>query len=181
VKPFAIRPATLADVPVLSQTVREGFEGYRAFLPPGWEPPAEEFEDARIIQRLGLDDTWCQIALDGSRPAGHVAFLAAREYTEDRPIIPGLAHLWMLFIREPWWGSGLAPHLLALAVAEATAQGYAAMRLFTPAGQARARAFYEREGFTTTGVPRWEQMLAFDLVEYRRDLRASIPDRAAPA
>jgi ribosomal protein S18 acetylase RimI-like enzyme len=167
---FEIRPATTADVAVLAETVRHGFEGYKAFLPPGWEPPAEEFEAARIGERLELEDTWCQIAFDGPEPAGHVAFLAAREQTDGRPVIPGLAHLWMLFIRAPWWGSGLAPHLLTLAVAEATAQGYATMRLFTPAGQARARAFYEREGFTTDGVPRWEPMLAFDLVEYRRDL-----------
>jgi GNAT superfamily N-acetyltransferase len=167
---FDIRAATLADVPLLSETVRQGFEGYRAFLPPGWEPPADEFEEARISERLGLEDAWCRIALDGAEPAGHVAFLAAREQTDARPLIPGLAHLWMLFIREPWWGSGLAPHLLSLAVAEAAGQGYAAMRLFTPAGQARARAFYEREGFASDGVRRWEPMLAFDLVEYRREL-----------
>jgi GNAT superfamily N-acetyltransferase len=170
VRSFEIRPATLADVPALSETVRQGFDGYRAFLAAGWDPPAEEFEEARITERLGLDDTWCRIALDGGEPAGHVAFLAAREQTEARPLIPGLAHLWMLFVREPWWGSGLAPHLLALAVAEATGQGYAAMRLFTPAGQARARAFYEREGFAMHRGPFWEPMLAFDLVEYRREL-----------
>ena len=167
---FQIRPAGLADAPMLSETVREGFEGYRAFLPAGWEPPASEFEAARITERLGLEDTWCRLAFEGSQVAGHVAFLAAREQTGGRPVIPGLAHLWMLFIREPWWGSGLAPHLLALAVAEAGDRGYAAMRLFTPAGQARARAFYEREGFTSDGVARWEPMLAFDLVEYRREL-----------
>jgi GNAT superfamily N-acetyltransferase len=169
-QPFEIRPATVADVPALSETVRQGFEGYRAFLPRGWEPPTEEFEVARITERLGLDDTWCQIAFDGSAVAGHVAFLAAREQTDDRPIIPGLAHLWMLFIREPWWGSGLAPHLLRRAVSEATEQGYDAMRLFTPAGQARARAFYEREGYLVDGDPHWEPMLALDLVEYRREL-----------
>ena len=135
---FEIRSATLADVPVLSETVRDGFERYRAFLPPGWDPPAEEFEDARITERLRLEDTWCRIAFEGPEPAGHVAFLAAREQTDGRPIIPGLAHLWMLFIREPWWGSGLAPHLLALAVSEAASQGYDVMRLFTPAGQGRA-------------------------------------------
>jgi GNAT superfamily N-acetyltransferase len=167
---FNIRPATLADVPVLAETVKQGFDGYRAFLPPGWEPPASEFEEARITERLALEDTWCQIALEGAKVAGHVAFLAAREQTDERPLIPGLAHLWMLFIREPWWGTGLAPHLLRGAIAEATAQHYATMRLFTPAGQARARAFYEREGFTVHRGPFWEPMLAFDLVEYRREL-----------
>jgi len=167
---FAIRPPTGDDIPVLAEIVREGFDGYRVFLPPGWEPPATEFERARIADRLGLEDTWCRLAFDGSEPAGHVAFLAAREETGSRPVIPGLAHLWMLFIRERWWGSGLAPHLLALAVTEAASRGYAAMRLFTPAGQARARAFYERESFVTDGIPHWEPMLGLDLVEYRREL-----------
>ena len=167
---LTIRPATLADVPMLGETVKEGFEGYKAFLPAGWEPPPSEFETARLEERLALDDAWCRVAFAGDDPAGHVAFLAAREQTDERPVIPGLAHLWMLFIREPWWGTGLAPELLRLAVAEAAGQGYAEMRLFTPAGQARARAFYEREGFTTDGELRPEPMLALDLVEYRRPL-----------
>jgi GNAT superfamily N-acetyltransferase len=167
---FTIRPATLADAPVLSETVRLGFETYKAFLPAGWEPPAEEFEHARIGERLALPETWCRMAFAGDDPAGHVAFLAARERTGERALIPGLAHLWMLFIREPWWGSGLARELLALATAEAGERGYAEMRLFTPVGQARARRFYEREGWTSDGVPMSEPMLGFDLVEYRRAL-----------
>jgi GNAT superfamily N-acetyltransferase len=80
----------------------------------------------------------------------------------------------MLFIRELWWGSGLAPHLLALAVEEAAARGYEAMRLYTPAGQARARAFYAREGWTLAGEPVYEPMLGLDLVEFRR----ALPPRA---
>jgi GNAT superfamily N-acetyltransferase len=144
-------------------------------------PPETELEASGILERLSQPDTWCVIAHDGPDVAGHVAIVAGRERTGERELIPGLAHLWMLFIREPWWGSGLAPHLLGLAVAQAAEQGYAAMRLFTPAGQARARAFYEREGFSTDGVERWEPMLAFDLVEYRRDLPARITGRAAPA
>jgi GNAT superfamily N-acetyltransferase len=167
---FAIRPATPADVPVLSETVRQGFESYRAFLPAGWEPPREDFERARIEERLALEDAWCSLAFAGDEAAGHVGFLAAREHTEDRRLIPGLAHLWMLFIRQPWWGTGLAPRLLALAVAEAADRSYEAMRLVTPAGQARARAFYEREGWATDGVVTPEPMLGLDLVEYRRAL-----------
>jgi GNAT superfamily N-acetyltransferase len=99
-----------------------------------------------------------------------VAFIAGREPDRARELIPGLAHLWMLFIREPWWGSGLARRLHAMAIAEAAGQGYRGMRLYTPAGQARARAFYEREGWATDGVARFEPMLALDLVEYRRGL-----------
>ena len=44
------------------------------------------------------------------------------------------------------------------------------MRLHTPVGNARARAFYEREGWSTDGVAIPEPLLGIDLMEYRRDL-----------
>jgi GNAT superfamily N-acetyltransferase len=170
VETVTIRRATLADVPVLAETVAEGFASYRAFAPPGWTPPPEPIERTHIEERLPLPDAWCRLAYDGRAPAGHVALLAATERTPDRRAIPGLAHLWMLFIREPWRGTGLAPRLLALAVEEAAARGCGAMRLHTPAAHGRARAFYEREGWTTDGVATPEPMLGLDLVEYRRPL-----------
>ena len=73
-------------------------------------------------------------------------------------------------MRPPWWGSGLATRLNGLAVGEAAGRGFARMRLHTPAGNERARAFYEREGWSTDGVPIAEPLLGIDLVEYRRDL-----------
>jgi GNAT superfamily N-acetyltransferase len=76
----------------------------------------------------------------------------------------------MLFVRPPWWGSGLAARLHGLAVQEAGLRGYEALRLHTPAGNARARAFYEREGWHAVGRPIPEPLLGLDLVEYRRDL-----------
>jgi GNAT superfamily N-acetyltransferase len=165
-----IRTAKLDDVPVLAETMRLGFESYRGFAPRGWDPPAPGFEQARIADRLPLPDAWCRIAEAAGEPAGHVAILAARERSGDRALIPGVAHLWMLFVREPWWGRGLASHLHRLAVDEAAASGYEAMELVTPAGQARARAFYEREGWSTDGTATFEPMIALDLVTYRRAL-----------
>jgi GNAT superfamily N-acetyltransferase len=163
VETLRIRTATLADAPVLADTVAEGFAGYRAFAPPGWSPPPLVIERARIEELLPKPDAWCLLALDDVAPAGHVALLAARG-------IPDLAHLWMLFVRERWWGTGLATRLLGRAVHEATARGYGAMRLYTPAEHGRARAFYEREGWTSDGVVTHEPMLGLDLVEYRRSL-----------
>jgi GNAT superfamily N-acetyltransferase len=176
---FTARPATSADVPALTETQHLGFAGYAAFLPPGWAPPAPEIEARGIRERLEQPGAWCVIVHDGGEPAGHVGFLPAREPEGERDLIPGLAHLWALFVREPWWGSGLARELHAMAVAEALAREYRAMRLVTPAGQTRARRFYEREGWTTDGVARWEPMLALDLVEYRRGLPGSSGDAAS--
>jgi GNAT superfamily N-acetyltransferase len=175
---FATRRATLDDAAVLTATARLGFETYAAFLPAGWTPPESEIEASGIRERLAWPDAWCVIAHEDAAVAGHVAFHAAREPTEGRAPIPGLAHLWMLFVREPWWGTGLAATLLAMAVEQATAEGYEAMRLYTPALQARARRFYEREGWATDGDAVYEPMLAFDLVEYRRGLPASPRDAA---
>jgi hypothetical protein len=44
------------------------------------------------------------------------------------------------------------------------------MRLHTPAEHARARAFYEREGWTAASPPFYEPMLGLTLVTYRREL-----------
>jgi ribosomal protein S18 acetylase RimI-like enzyme len=80
-----------------------------------------------------------------------------------------LAHLWQLFVRPAFWGTGAATTLMRRALAEAAAQGYAAMRLYTPAEQRRARRFYEREGFAQRGDPIPSE-LGFAVVEYRRAL-----------
>jgi GNAT superfamily N-acetyltransferase len=76
----------------------------------------------------------------------------------------------MLFVRPPWWGTGLARRLHALALAEAAARGYATMQLVTPTGHARARAFYEREGWSAAPPPFAEPMLDLELIRYERAL-----------
>jgi hypothetical protein len=60
--------------------------------------------------------------------------------------------------------------LHARALDEAAHRGFTAMRLFTPAGQARARRFYEREGWKVAGEPFDDSEFGLALVEYRREL-----------
>ena len=154
----------------VAETVRLGFASFRAWAGPAFDPPPHALELSRIREGLARPSAWVLLALSGGEPAGHVAFTQAREREEPRAEIPGLAHYWMLFVRPPWWGSGLASRLNGLAVEEAARRGYGAMRLHTPAGNLRARAFYEREGWSTDGVAIPEPLLGLELVEYRRDL-----------
>ena len=84
-----------------------------------------------------------------------------------------MGHFWQLFVREPWWGTGLATALHAEAVREAGARGFASMRLFTPAAHARARRFYEREGWTPA-APFDDLDFGMPLVEYRRAISSSV-------
>ena len=83
---------------------------------------------------------------------------------------PSLVHLLNLFVRREFWGTGVASALLAAAVAEARERGYAQMRLFTPARQARARRFYEREGWAVAGDEFHDAAPDLVVIEYRRAL-----------
>ena len=113
-----LRPATRSDADVMATTVAEGFEAYRSFAPEGWEPPDRLEFALGLASRLLQDDVATAIAEDGAVPAGHVVLIdAARSrFASDDP---GLAHLEQLFVREAFWGSGVATDLLAWALEEA--------------------------------------------------------------
>jgi GNAT superfamily N-acetyltransferase len=161
---WALRRAGPEDAEAISETLQIGFDGYRVFAPPGWLPPdaCAPGEVARVRARLLEPTTWAMIAEDGPLVAGHAGYV-------PQPGAPGSAHLWQLFVRPPWWGKGVAGALLAAALEAATAEGYRRMRFFTPREQARARAFYEREGFAHTGWEALEESIGLVLVEYARE------------
>jgi GNAT superfamily N-acetyltransferase len=166
---FVYRGATVDDAAEIAATVLASFDTYRAFAPAGWNPPDEVGSLEDIRRRLGTADVWALLARTArGEPAGHIAFCSSRTSRSPERLAE-LAHLWQLFVREPFWGGGVATTLHARAMAEARAQGYTTMRLYTPAGQARARRFYEREGWRVRGEP-FPHELGIPLVEYRRPL-----------
>jgi GNAT superfamily N-acetyltransferase len=168
---LVFRAAGARDAEELGQAVAEGFESYRAFAPAGWTPrPA--FRETELLRGLiGSEGFWCLLALADGVLAGHVAFLPATRgwrAVED----PTLAHLRQLFLTPDSWGTGLARTLHARAIQAAHQRGFSAIRLFTPAGQARARRFYEREGWAVDGEPFCDPGFGpLELVSYRRPLR----------
>jgi GNAT superfamily N-acetyltransferase len=166
---YELRRAVAADAErVLAVTV-EGFEGYRGFAPPQWSPPSAEEELERLRGLLGNDDVWYLVAENEGEVVGHVGFLPAIR-TQWGADDASLAHFRQLFVTRSHWGSGLATTLHAAAITEATARRFAAMRLFTPAQQVRARRFYEREGWTLARPPEFEPHIGLDIAEYRRSL-----------
>jgi GNAT superfamily N-acetyltransferase len=161
---WTLRRAGGEDAAAITETLAIGFHGYREFAADGWLPPdvRSDRELARMRARLESSATWAMVAEEGGLPAGHVGFF-------PQPGVRGSAHLWALFVRPPWWGTGLAAELLARALEAAVAQGYRRMRFYTPRDQARARRFYEREGFTATGWEGLEEPLGLVLVEYAQE------------
>lgn len=61
--------------------------------------------------------------------------------------------------------------LLGAAVAEARTRGFRRLSLWTPRDHARARAFYEREGWAPTGREADGGELGLAAVEYARAVR----------
>lgn len=165
------------DLEAVLACVAAGFDSYRAFAPPGWEPPGLDAGRALTADLLADPDTWALIALADDAFAGHASFVPARKRSpgespaewRSRSVVPGLAHLGQLFVLEAWWGRGVAPLLHDAALSEMRARGYASARLFTPSAHARARRFYERRGWIA-GEEGWDGHLRFDVVEYRLKL-----------
>jgi GNAT superfamily N-acetyltransferase len=169
-----IRAASPDDADVIWELVLASFQGYSDFAPTGWKPPERTADESRVLlERLHDPRVWYRVATDSRGHAGQCGFNPAYSprYGEGAPI-PGLAHLWQLFVRRDLWGTGLAGRLHALAIEEMVSRGYERARLWTPAGQARARAFYERRGWVAVDeVPAAATApLLLDLVEYRIDL-----------
>jgi GNAT superfamily N-acetyltransferase len=165
---YEFRRAVAADAERMLAVTTEGFATYRSFAPESWSPPSAAEELERLQRLLPDPDVWYLVAEDDGALVGHVGFLpsARSQSGSDHPL---LAHFRQLFVRIDHWGTGLAARLHAAALAEARARGFTVMRLFTPAAQARARRFYEREGWMvaesdTSGLN------GLEIVEYRRSL-----------
>jgi GNAT superfamily N-acetyltransferase len=151
--------------------VIDGFEVYREFAAPSWEPPAIEDEIALLQELLREESTWCRLGEVDGRVVGQCTFLPAAR--SSVPVDePELAHLRNLFVDREYWGSGLASALHGAAIAAACERGYSQMRLYTPVAQARARRFYEREGWEQTGEEFHSPGPDLVIVEYRYPLAA---------
>lgn len=167
-EPFEIRPARNADLGTIADTLVEGLATYRRWAPVGWDPPGRTDMLVGLLQRFPRDGSWAHLAFAGSEPAGHIAIRPDRDEA-DRPH-DDVALVTQLFVRERHWGSGLASALLAVGVAGMLERGFRCGRLLVAGAHARARAFYEREGWRATGAVETSRELGLELVEYELDL-----------
>lgn len=172
--PLDFRMARSFDAQRLGQGVVEGFESYRSFAAPGWTPPTLATEVELLQGLLGDEHVWCLLAESSGVLVGHITILpATRAYHPVND--PHLVHLRNLYVHRDQWGTGLARTLHAAGLDAARERGFAQMRLFTPAGQARARRFYEREGWQPAGEQFYDPGPDLPLIEYRYELDSKPP------
>jgi RimJ/RimL family protein N-acetyltransferase len=167
---FTIRPGTTADLGMIADNLVEGLSTYRGWTPMAWNPPARTEMLIGLLQRFRRDGSWAHVAFERSAPAGHIMIRPDRDEA-DAPR-GDVALLTQLFVREPYWGSGLATQLHGLGVADMSARGFASGRLLVANGHARAQRFYAREGWQPTGHLETSGELGLELAEYVLALQA---------
>jgi GNAT superfamily N-acetyltransferase len=166
----ALRAARRADAPAIAALVEACFDEYREFAPPGWHPPSHQGAAGRIETALARPEGGGKVAVAGAEHAGHVLWIPAINSNRYESDDSGVAYLWQLFLAPAHRGTGLAPRLLDWAVDATRDLGFREMVLLTPRGQERARAFYEREGWSELGDWGIDPDLDLPLVEYGRRL-----------
>jgi GNAT superfamily N-acetyltransferase len=161
-----LRRATIADAEPLARGIIEGVEDYPSFAPPGWTAPSFEGELAHLRQQLADPSVCCLLAEAEGALLGQITVLPAAH--APHPVEDSaLGHVSNLFVRRDHWGLGLAADLHRAAVEAATARGFTELRLFVAAGQARARRFYEREGWLPVSAPFDDPSPGLAMIEYR--------------
>jgi GNAT superfamily N-acetyltransferase len=140
-----VRPATPADAEVLARLHLDVWDdAYTGLMPQQLLDDRREKVDERIAR-------WREILIDGTEPTyvaagpeGLVGFAstgAGRDNDVDTEL-----ELMALYVRAAHWGTGVGYALLQQAVGDLAAY------LWVLAGNDRAIAFYERQGFRLDGT-----------------------------
>jgi GNAT superfamily N-acetyltransferase len=135
--------------------------------------------DDEVLDGLSVEDrgSMWRTLLGG----GEVAVVVAERENElvgfasagpsrDDDAEPGTGEVAAIYLAEDVAGSGLGAALFARIQDELRARGFSRGTLWVLESNARARRFYEREGWHAAGAPELAPGLGLELVEYRRSL-----------
>lgn len=148
---YVVRRAVVADAPVLAELAAATFP---LACPPGFDPQAI----ARHIRmrlsadafRINLADVGLEYSLallPHGRAVGYVLLAAGAGPVPERRLL----EVRQIYVRPELHGAGVAEQLMALAMARARELGLEGLWLGTSKVNARAIAFYRKQGFVEQG------------------------------
>ncbi len=159
----AIRSAVASDADAIAAIHVEGWRWGYARQIPGRVLAGLDADERAARWRSVLDagDAAVFVAEDGARVVGFAA--CGRSRDDD----PASGELYALYVSADAAGTGAGAALLRATVAELRARGFERALLWVLSSNARARRFYEREGWTPDGATKTEDLDGFPLVEVR--------------
>ena len=162
----------------VDELIRAELRRYGEWAAPGWQlGPAPPDVIRRLEENFADPErAWILLAEADGELVGVVSLGLATGVDAD-PLPEGTVHLWQMFVRRDWQGSGLAGALHDRVVEQALERGCTRMVLWTPVGAAQARRFYEREGWTPSGEEMKESPIGLPLVQYERSFEKGVRPR----
>lgn len=166
--PIEIRPSRAEDGEPLARVHECCWRiSYAGIADPSWVVDRPFAERAAEWTRYAAGEAlpmW--VADDGSGAIAEIAFGPTRD--ADAP--PGTGEVVALYVDPDRQGEGIGGALLARAVEELRAAGFARATLWTFAGSAQSTAFYERHGWRRDGAQKAEGHSGALEVRYAREL-----------
>ena len=165
-----MRRASASDAPECARIhVRSWRAGYRGILPDDY------LESLTAADRL----PWWEHQLGGTGDPDLEVFVAENDDGSVRGFasacasgVDAVGQIAQLYVDPEVWGAGLSGDLLTVATASLKARGFDVATLSVARDNARARRFYEREGWRATGIETTEELwgVVMVAVAYRREL-----------
>lgn len=167
-----IRPATVDDAgPIAAVHVRSWQEAYRGQLPQALlDGLSVERRTTQVRDMLSAPQHGMWVAIEDGQVVGFASVGDAR----DADTTPDTGELYAIYLAPQAWGIGVGRALHDTAVT-ALATNYAEAILWVLETNARARRFYERQGWVTDGARKEEQRgdAVLEEVRYRRALEVT--------
>ncbi|MCU1352599.1 MAG: hypothetical protein JWM05_1808 [Acidimicrobiales bacterium] len=175
--PPTTRPATTDDADAIADVrVRAWQATYRGSMPDAYLDGLDPAEIARrwrtrlaAAAASGEDDGARAFVVTGDdeRVVGVCAVGPDRDGADG-----AVGELWMINVAPEAWGGGFGVALLDRATTELATAGFTRAKLWVVSANARARRFYEREGWRPDGVDRVDREMGFPVhdLQYVRPL-----------
>jgi len=164
----AVRPAEEDDLAAIAEIrVRSWQVAYRGIVPQGYldsmRPEADADRRRSRLARSG-DPRQDAIGTLAGQAAGWVAYGPYRD--DDEPIREA-GEVYAIYVHPDHWGRGVGQALIQYALGELHTGGLAPVLLWVLEANARARRFYEREGFRPDGARHLFEIAGVRLPEVR--------------
>ena len=131
--------------------------------------PASVEREAQVRRALQEPGAFLLVADEAGRVVGMGLAVQTRSDDGAGPPVPGDCFVSLIYIAPDRWGEGLGGKVVDAVLAEARAQGYGRVQLWTQADNVRAQRLYESRDFRRSGREALDPHGAV-IVQYARPL-----------